>query len=49
MQNAGKLALVLPLIVSISLLLIADTDAPRHGLIDISPQNLKSLARSLRQ
>ncbi len=43
----GKLALVLPLVVSISFLLIADIDAPRHGLIHVSPQNLESLARSL--
>jgi dsDNA-binding SOS-regulon protein len=47
MQTTGKLALVLPLVVSISLLLIADIDAPRHGLIHISPQNLQSLAKSL--
>ena len=43
----GKLAFVLPLVVSISLLLIADIDAPRHGLIHVSPQNLESLAKSL--
>jgi len=46
-RNAGKLSLVLPLVVSISLLLIADIDAPRHGLIHVSPQNLESLARSI--
>jgi hypothetical protein len=46
-RNAGKLSLVLPLVVSISLLLIADIDAPRHGLIHVSPQNLESLVRSL--
>ena len=46
MQTTGKLALVLPLVVSISLLLIADIDAPRHGLIHVSPQNLESLSRS---
>src|SRR6202048_4109964 len=45
--NGGQLSLVLPLVVSISLLLIADIDAPRHGLIHVSPQNLESLARSL--
>jgi hypothetical protein len=44
---AGKLALVLPLVVSISFLLIADIDAPRHGLIEVRPQNLESLATSL--
>jgi hypothetical protein len=46
-RNAGKLSLALPLVVSISLLLIADIDAPRHGLIHVSPQNLESLAKSL--
>jgi hypothetical protein len=46
-KAAGKLALVLPLIVSIAFLLIADIDAPRHGLIHVSPQNLESLAKSL--
>ncbi len=46
-RNAGKLSLALPLVVSISLLLIADIDAPRHGLIQVSPQNLESLARSM--
>jgi hypothetical protein len=48
-RHLGKLALVLPLVVSISLLLIADIDAPRHGLIHVSPQNLENLARSLGQ
>ena len=46
-RHPKRLALVLPLIVSISLLLIADIDAPRHGLIHVSPQNLQSLARSM--
>ena len=39
--------MVLPLVVSVALLLIADIDAPRHGLIRVSPQNLQSLAKSL--
>jgi hypothetical protein len=43
----GKLVFVLPLVVSISFLLIADIDAPRHGLIEVRPQNLESLAKSL--
>jgi len=34
-------------VISIAMLLIADIDAPRHGLIRISPQNLESLAKSL--
>ena len=46
-KAAGKLAMVLPFVVSIAFLLIADIDAPRHGLIRISPQNLESLAKSL--
>ena len=41
------LLLVLPLIVSFAFLLIADIDAPRHGLIEVRPQNLESLANSL--
>ncbi len=45
-KSAGKLALVLPLVVSIAFLLIADIDAPRHGLIEVRPQNLESLAKS---
>jgi hypothetical protein len=44
---AGKLVLMLPLVVSIAFLLIADIDAPRHGLIEVRPQNLESLAKSL--
>jgi hypothetical protein len=39
---------VLPLIVAIAFLLIADLDSPRHGVIRVSPQNLLSLAASLR-
>jgi hypothetical protein len=46
-DSAGKLALVLPLVISFAFLLIADIDAPRHGLIRVSPQNLESLAKSL--
>jgi len=42
-----RIALVLPFIVSIAFLLIADIDAPRKGLIHVSPQNLESLAKSL--
>jgi hypothetical protein len=38
---------VLPLVVSISFLLIADIDSPRGGLIHVAPQNLVSLSQSL--
>jgi len=43
-----KLLPVLPLIVSIAFMLIADIDAPRHGVIRVTPQNLIGLAESLR-
>ncbi len=39
---------ILPLIVSVSFMLIADIDSPRHGIIRVRPQNLVSLAESLR-
>jgi hypothetical protein len=41
------LFIVLPLVVSISFLLIADIDSPRGGMIGVNPQNLVSLAQSL--
>ena len=41
------LLFVLPLVVSISFLLIADIDSPRGGFIHIAPQNLVSLQQSL--
>ena len=40
------LLFILPLVVSIAFLLIADIDSPRGGLIHVVPQNLQSLARS---
>jgi hypothetical protein len=43
----GGLMFVLPLVISCAFLLIADIDAPRHGLIEVRPQNLESLAKSL--
>jgi hypothetical protein len=42
------LHLVLPLVVSIAFFLIADIDSPRGGVILLNPQNLVSLAESLR-
>jgi len=39
--------MVLPLTISISFLLIADIDTPRHGLIRVVPENLLSLSQSL--
>ena len=43
----AKLLMVLPLVVSISFLLIADIDSPRGGLIHVAPQNLVALSQSL--
>jgi len=42
------LLLILPLVVSIAFFLIADIDSPRGGTIHVKPQNLLSLAESLR-
>ena len=46
-QAGIKLLPILPLIVSIAFIPIADIDSPRHGIIPVRPQNLISLAASL--
>jgi hypothetical protein len=43
-----KLLLILPLIVSITFMLIADIDSPRGGFIRVVPQNLMSLQDGMR-
>jgi hypothetical protein len=43
----GALLFILPLVVAISLLLIADIDSPRGGFIHVVPQNLVSFLQSL--
>jgi hypothetical protein len=51
-RSAGArsgLLFILPLVVSISFLLIADIDSPRSGFIHVTPQNLASLAESLQK
>jgi hypothetical protein len=45
-NRRSGLLLVLPLIVSISFLLIGDIDSPRGGLIHVAPQDLVSLSQS---
>jgi hypothetical protein len=45
--NAGLL-FVLPAVISISFLLIADIDSPRTGFIHVIPQNLVSLSEELK-
>ena len=46
-KMSASLLIVLPLVISISFLLIADIDAPRRGLIRVKPQNLVALDDSL--
>jgi len=48
-QAKSPRLVVLPLIVAISFLLIADIDSPRTGVIHVAPQNLLSLAQSINQ
>lgn len=47
LQAKSGLLFVLPLLVAISFLLIADIDSPRGGLIHVAPQNLAALWQSL--
>ena len=47
-KAASRFMLILPLVVSIAFSLIADIDSPRRGFIHVKPQNLLSLAESLR-
>jgi hypothetical protein len=42
-----KLFMMLPLVVAVSLFLIADIDSPRQGVIRVRPQNLESLRAGL--
>jgi len=42
------LFLILPIVLSISLFLIADIDSPRRGVIHVRAQNLENLAASLK-
>jgi hypothetical protein len=44
----SKLLPILPLVVSTAFMLIAEIDAPRHGVVRVRPQNLTNLAESLR-
>jgi hypothetical protein len=44
----GLMFWVVPLAVAVSFMLIADIDSPRGGLILVEPQNLESLAHSIR-
>jgi hypothetical protein len=46
--KSAFLFVILPLALAICLSLIADIDSPRRGFIHVRPQNLESLAESLR-
>jgi hypothetical protein len=46
-KSGARLLPVLPLLISIAFMLIADIDTPHSGIIRVSPQNLVSLAQSL--
>jgi hypothetical protein len=49
-HNTGRdrrLIYILPLVVALSFLLIADIDSPRGGLIRVVPENLLSFVASL--
>jgi len=46
-KGRNVLLLILPLVLSIAFLLIADIDSPRGGLIHVYPQNLLNLSESL--
>jgi hypothetical protein len=43
-RTRAKLLVVLPIVISIAFMLVADIDTPRHGIVRVSPQNLTSLA-----
>jgi hypothetical protein len=47
-HRKSSILLVLPIALAISFFLIADIDSPRSGIIRVPPQNLDSLADSLR-
>jgi len=47
-KSESVLLMVLPFVFSIAFLLIADIDSPRGGFIRVRPQNLISLAETLR-
>ncbi len=48
-SRSSFLSVVLPLLVAIAFLLIADIDSPRGGIIRVQPQNIQAFADSLHQ
>jgi hypothetical protein len=47
-RRGALLLLVVPIVVSISVLLIADIDSPRGGIIRVLPHNLIALSQSIK-
>jgi hypothetical protein len=47
LEKRGALLVILPLIISIAFLLIADIDSPRSGIIHVKPLNLLALSATL--
>jgi hypothetical protein len=47
-DKSRLLSTILPFLVSIAFLFIADIDSPSHGFIRVAPENLISLSQSLR-
>lgn len=43
----GRHIFILPLVISVAFMLIADIDSPRRGLIAVVPENLMDLAKAL--
>jgi uncharacterized protein YqhQ len=43
----ARFLLIMPLVVSLSFMLISDIDSPRNGIILVIPQNLESVMQSL--
>jgi hypothetical protein len=48
LRKAGWLLLILPLVVSVSFMMIADIDSPRAGLVQVTAPNLTILLASMR-
>jgi hypothetical protein len=48
LKAGAGLLLIVPLIVSLSFMLVADIDSPRGGVIRVKPLNIHALADSIR-
>ncbi len=46
-KDPKSIRFIMPIVIAVAFLLIADIDAPRRGIITVRPQNLVSLADSL--